>query len=81
MLPHLLVVGAGNSDDHGPAGACKRLSGERSGGGGPISGQIGTPLPSHLSLTPPGLKSYDSERLQEMEEADYCPMDSREALP
>ena len=32
MLPHLLVVGAGNSGDPGPAGRGRRLSGEHSGG-------------------------------------------------
>ncbi len=32
MLPHLLVVGAGNSCDPGPVGRGRRLSGEHCGG-------------------------------------------------
>jgi len=38
MLPHLLVVGAGNSGDLDPAGSGRGPSGEQGGGGG---GQIG----------------------------------------
>ena len=42
MLPHLLVVGAGNSrDPAGPAGRGRRLSGERSVGGGRPIGDAG----------------------------------------
>jgi hypothetical protein len=48
MLPHLLVVGARNSDDQGPAE--KGLSGEHGDGGGPINGEIGPPPPSQVSL-------------------------------
>jgi len=81
MLPHLFVVGAGNSDNQGQAGSCRRLSGERGGGGGPNSGEIGPPPPSHVFLTPPGLPGYDSDRLKEMEEEVYCLTSSREALP
>jgi hypothetical protein len=73
MIPHLLVVGARNSDDMGPDWPCKRLSGERGGRGGPISEEIGTPLPSNVSLTPTGLTGYDSERLKETEEEVCCP--------
>ncbi len=80
MLPHLLVVGVRNSDDQGPDGSCKRLSGERGGGGGPISGEIGPSPPSHGSLTPPGLTSFNLGRLKEMEEDCYT-ISSREALP
>ena len=39
MLPHLLVVGAGNSGDPGPAGRGRRLSGEHSGGCAARSGR------------------------------------------
>ena len=47
--------GRWKSDDHGPDGSSKRLSGERGGGGGPTSEGIGSRPPSHVSLTPPGL--------------------------
>jgi hypothetical protein len=44
MLPHLLVVGARNSHDPGPAGRGRRLSGEHSGGSGRLIGEeIGMP--------------------------------------
>ena len=44
MLPHLLVVGDGNSDEPDPAGSGKRPSGEhRGGGGGQIGVEIGPP--------------------------------------
>ena len=81
MLSHLLVVGARNSHDQGPTGSCRRPSGERGGGGGSISGEIGPPPPPHVSLTPPGLAGFDSDRLKELEEEDYCLAGSREALP
>jgi hypothetical protein len=81
MPSDLLVVGARNFDDQGPAGSCRRLSGERGGGGGPIGGEIYPPPPSHVSLTPPGVTGYDSERLKEMEEEVCCLTSSREALP
>jgi len=42
MLPHLLVVGAGNSDDPDPVGSGKRPSGDH-GGGGQIGEEIGPP--------------------------------------
>ncbi len=36
----------------------------------------------HIGLsTPPGLTEYDSNKLKEMEEEDYCLTKSREALP
>ena len=38
MLPHLLVVGGGNSDELDPVGSGRRPSGKHGGGGG---GQIG----------------------------------------
>ncbi len=81
VLPHLLVVGAGNSHDQGPVGSYRRPSGERGGDGGSISGEIGPPPPPHVSMTPPGLTGSDSYRLKEMEEEDCCPACSREALP
>ena len=81
MLPHLLVVGAGNSLDQGPARSYRRPSEERGGGGGSNSGEIGPPPPPHVSLTPPGLTGYVSDRLKEMEEEDCCLARSREALP
>ena len=81
MLPHLLVVGAGNSHKQGPAGSCSRPSGERGGGGDSISGEIGPPPPPHVSLTPPGLTGSDSDRLKETEEKDRCLACSREELP
>ena len=81
MLPHLLVVGAGHSHDQGPAGSCKRPSGERGGGGDSIGGEIGPLPPPQVSLTPPGLRGSDSDRLKEMEEEDCCPARSQEALP
>jgi len=79
MLPHLLVVGAGYSHDHGPTGSCKRPSGER--GGGSISGEIGPPPPPHVSLTPPGLTGSILDRLKKMEKEDCCLVSSREELP
>jgi hypothetical protein len=39
MLPHLLVVGAGNSYDPVPTGLGRRLSGEHSGGCATRSGR------------------------------------------
>ena len=81
MLPHLPVVGAGKSDDQGPAGSCRGLSGERVGGGGPISGEMRPPPLSQVSLTPPGMTGYDSNRLKEMEEEVCYLIASREALP
>ena len=68
MLPNLLVVGARISYDQAPVGSCRRLNGERGGGGCPISGEIGPPPPAHVYLTPPGLASSDSDRSKEMEE-------------
>ncbi len=51
MLPRLLVVGAGNSGDPGPARLSIRPSGERSGGGDCLIGEeIGPPPPSPLSF-------------------------------
>ncbi len=73
MIPRLLVTPM----TKGLVEPCKRLSGERGGGSGMISREIGTPPPSHVSLTPPGLTGYDSKRLKEMEEEDSCPMGSR----
>jgi hypothetical protein len=81
MLPQLLLVGAGNSDDHGPAGSCRRLSGERGGAGGPISGEVGSLPPSHVALTPPGLTGSDLDRMKETKEEECGPMGSRKALP
>ncbi len=81
MLPHLLVVGDGNSNDQGPVGPCTRTSGERGGGGGPTGGEIGPPLPSHVSLTSPGLTGTNSERLTELEEVERYPIGSHEAMP
>jgi hypothetical protein len=43
MLPHLLMVGARNSGDHGPTVSGRRPSGEHGGGGG---GQIGEEIGS-----------------------------------
>ena len=48
--PHLLVVGAGNSLDPGPARSGKRPSGGRCGGGGAIGGEIAPPSPAHVSF-------------------------------
>jgi len=46
MLPHLLVVGVGNSDDPDLAGSGKKPSGEHGGGGGcQIGEEIGPPPP------------------------------------
>ncbi len=70
MLPHLLVVGARNSHDQDPARSCMRPSGERSGGGGSVSGDIGPPPPPRVSLTPPGLTVSDLDMLKEMKEED-----------
>jgi hypothetical protein len=81
MLPHLLVVDARNSLDQGPAGSCRRPSGERGAVGGPISGEIGPPPPPLVSLTPPGLTGYDLDKLKETEEEDSCLACSREELP
>ena len=81
MLPHLLVVGARNSYDQGPAGFCIRPSGERGGGGGSSIGEIGPPPPPHVTLTPPGLADSNLDKLKELEEEERCPIDSREALP
>jgi len=78
MLPHLLVVGAGDSDDHG---SCMRRSGKRGGRGGPISEDIGPPPPSHVPLTSLGLTGSDSDKLKEMEEEDCYLTGSWEALP
>ena len=57
MLPHLLVVGARNSDDQCPPWSCRRLRGEHGGGGSPISPliewigvDIGPQPPSHVSF-------------------------------
>ena len=53
MLPHFLVVGAGNSDYPNPAGLFRRPSGEHGGGGG---GQIeedrATDVATGVFLTP-----------------------------
>jgi hypothetical protein len=81
MLPHLLVVGAGNSHDQDPAGSCKRPTGERGGGRRSISGEIGPPPPPQVSLTPPGLTGSDLDRLKEMEEENCCLDSSLEELP
>ena len=55
MLPHLLVVGVGNSRDPGSDERGWRLSGEHSGGGGsPIGEEIGMPSPPH---GPPAARS------------------------
>ncbi len=81
MLPHLLVVGARNSHDHGPAGSCRRPSEDRGGGGGSISGEVGPPLPLQVSLTPSGVTGSHSEKLKETEEEDCCLACSREELP
>jgi len=69
------------SYDQGPAGSCRRPSGERGGGGGSISGEIGSPPPPQVSLTPPGLTGSDLDRLKEMEEENGCLASSREAFP
>ena len=74
MLPHLLVMGTRNFYDQGPGGPCRRPSGERGGGDGPIGGEIG-PLPSSkLSMTPPGLTGTNSERSKKLEEVESCPI-------
>jgi hypothetical protein len=74
MLPHLLLVGTRNSNDQGPVGPCMRPSGERGDGSGPINGEIGPPPPPQVSLTPPGMTSFDSYMLKDLEEEDRCPM-------
>jgi hypothetical protein len=81
MLPYPLVVGAGNSNDQGPAWPCKRPSGGQGGGGGLIKGEIGPPPPSNASLTPPGLTGKDLKRWQVLEEVDRCPANNHVELP
>ena len=51
MLPHLLVVGAGNCEDPDPVGSGRMPSGQHSGDGGcQIGEEIGRPLLSPVSL-------------------------------
>ena len=81
MLPHLLAVGARNSEDRGPTRSCKGLSGERGGGGGPISKGSGSRRRHGCLRTPPGLTGSNSDKLKEMEGEGCCLACSRKALP
>ncbi len=79
MLPHLLVVSAGNSRDPGPVGRGRRLSGEHSGGcGRPIGEEIG--LPSSPQGPPvarsDGHKNSDRGK-EEQEDVGGSPKNSR----
>ncbi len=79
MLPHLLVVGAINSRDPGPAGRGRRLSGEHRGGGGrSIGEEIGMPS----SPEGPPVARFDGNGISdrgrdEQEDAGGSPKNSR----
>ena len=76
MLPRILVMDARNFNDQGPVGPCRRPSGERGGGDGPIGGEIGPPPRSHMSLTLPSITGAYSKRLKELEEEESFPKKS-----
>jgi len=76
--PHLLVVGAGNSLNPGPARYGRRPRVGRCGGGGAIGGEIAPPPPTHVSLDTARFDGHMNLELRQRGGGLDCPRSSEE---